>query len=83
MNAIKVNDLAHLRELIKGGKNRFHIRLNFGLRSSKFITLSGSDFCVFNEIDGTDDIFTDEDMMNDRYTNIGKAITLNAFFCEC
>ena len=82
MKRTKVNDLAHLRQLINEGKHRYFIALNFGLRSSKYITLNGSNFCVFNEIDGSDDILTDEEIMDERYTNIGAAIKLNAFFCE-
>lgn len=79
MEQIKVSDLSHLKNLVNQGKHHYFIRLNFGLKSSKFITLSGNDFCVFNEIDGSDDIFTDEDIMSDM---IGKAIRLGAFFCE-
>lgn len=48
---IKVKDIAHLRELIGKGMNRYHIRLNFGLKSSKWIELNGDNFYIFNEFD--------------------------------
>ena len=80
--ATKVNNLDHLRELIQQGHNRFFIAFNGGVRSSKHIELSGDQFVVFNEIDGSDDIFTDDEIMNERYTNIGKAITLGRFYCD-
>lgn len=78
----KVKDLAHLRELIGKGVNRYFIVLRFGLKSSKWIEMDGDNFCVFNEIDGSDDIFTAEEIMNDRYTNIGRAMTCGALICE-
>lgn len=82
MERIKVKDVAHLRELVVSGKHRYFIALNFGLRSSKYISLNGDNFCVFNEIDGSDDILTEEEIMDTRYTNIGEAIKYGAFFCE-
>lgn len=82
MEIIKVKDVAHLRELVASGKHRFFIQLNLGLRSSKFITGNGDNFCVFNEIDGSDDILTEEEIMDTRYTNIGEAIKYGAFFCK-
>lgn len=80
--ATKVNNLDHLRELIQQGHHHYFIGLSSGIRSSKYIELYDNQFVVFNEIDGTEDVFTDEEMMNERYTNIGKAITLGRFFCE-
>lgn len=75
---IKVKDIAHLRELIGKGMNRYHIRLNFGLKSSKWIELNGDNFYIFNEIDGSDDVLTESEIMND----IGSAINAGAFFAE-
>jgi hypothetical protein len=80
--ATKVNNLDHLRELIQQGKHHFFIGLTSILRSSKYIELSGDQFVVFNEIDGSEDTFTDEEMMDERYTNIGKAISLGRFYCD-
>lgn len=79
---IKVKDIAHLRELIGKGMNRYHIRLNFGLKSSKWIELNGDNFYIFNEIDGSDDVLTESEIMDDRFTNIGSAINAGAFFAE-
>ena len=79
--ATKVNNLDHLRELIQQGHKRFFI--TFGIaRSSKHIELAGDQFVVFNDIDGSEDTFTDEEMMDERYTNIGKAISLGRFYCD-
>jgi hypothetical protein len=80
--ATKVNNLDHLRELIQQGKHHFFIGLTSILRSSKYIELAGDQFVVFNEIDGSEDTFTDEEMMDERYTNIGKAISLGRFYCD-
>lgn len=80
--ATKVNNLDHLRELIQQGQHRFFIGLTSGIRSSKYIELAGDQFVVFNDIDGSEDTFTDEEMMDERYTNIGKAISLGRFYCD-
>ena len=80
--ATKVNNLNHLRELIQQGQHHFFIGLTSGIRSSKYIELAGDQFVVFNEIDGSEDTFTDEEIMDERYTNIGKAISLGRFYCD-
>ena len=80
--ATKVNNLDHLRELIQQGQHHFFIGLTSGIRSSKYIELAGDQFVVFNEIDGSEDTFTDEEIMDERYTNIGKAISLGRFYCD-
>lgn len=79
--ATKVNNLDHLRELIQQGQHHFFIGLTSGIRSSKYIELAGDQFVVFNDIDGSEDTFTDEEIMDERYTNIGKAISLGRFYC--
>lgn len=83
MERIKVKDATHLRELIETKSKHFFIQLNFGLRSSKFISMDGDHFCVLNEIDGTEDYLNESDLFDESLTNIGKAIRLGAFFCEC
>lgn len=80
--ATKVNNLDHLRELIQQGQHHFFIGLTSGIRSSKYIELAGDQFVVFNDIDGSEDTFTDEEIMDERYTNIGKAISLGRFYCD-
>lgn len=80
--ATKVNNLNHLRELIQQGQHHFFIGLTSGIRSSKYMELAGDQFVVFNEIDGSEDTFTDEEIMDERYTNIGKAISLGRFYCD-
>ena len=85
MNAILVKDLSHLRKLIQEGKHRFFIRMSAypnPITSSKYITLSGDYFCIFNEIDGTDDLLDEKGMMNESCTAIGLAIRHRRFFCE-
>lgn len=83
MERIKVKDVAHLRELVASGKHHFFIQLNFGLRSSKFITGNGDKFCIFNEIDGSEDVLTEGELMDEGLTNVGKAMKYGALFCEC
>jgi hypothetical protein len=59
----------------------FAIALNYGLYSKKTITLlkSGT-YKVENHIDETQNILTSQEIQEDEYTNINKAINRNAFF---
>ena len=79
-----LRDLEHLKQLCKVGRTDFFILLSFGIRSSKEISLAsdGSGFYVFNEIDGSEETLTTEQMNDVRYTNIGLAINNGAFWCE-
>lgn len=78
---LRVQSLSHLKELIKNNKNDFFIQLNFGLRSSKFIDLNEDGrFYVMNEIDGSEQILTESEIMDEGYTNIGNALNLGALY---
>lgn len=80
-NILRVQSLSHLKELIKNNKNDFFIQLNFGLRSSKFIDLNEDGrFYVMNEIDGSEQRLTESEIMDEGYTNIGKALNLGALY---
>ena len=79
----KVKSLGHLKDILNdGGMRDFFIQLNFGLRSSKSISYDGEKFWVFNYIDDTEQVLTDEQIMDDDYTNIGKAIRCGALFLD-
>lgn len=78
----KVLSVAHLREMVQAGNYEFFIRLNGGLRSSKHIEAdSDGKFYVFNDIDGTEDVLTETELMDQRITNVGYAITKGALYC--
>ena len=76
---LQVKDIAHLRELISKGLNRYFIKLNFGLRSSKWLEMNGDNFYVFHEIDGSDEVLTEQELIDE---NIGNAIEHGAFCAE-
>lgn len=82
MQYTRIKDVNHLRELLKKDKNDFFICLNGGLRSSKFILLlEDGCFQITNEIDGSIDRLSEEELMNRDITNVGYAITKGAFYC--
>lgn len=77
----KVESVAHLREMVQAGHHDYFIALNFGLRSSKYINLlQDGRFSIVNEADDTEDVLTEEDIMDKRMTNVGEAITKGAFY---
>lgn len=77
----KVLSVAHLREMVQAGHHDFFIALNFGMRSSKTVNIDeDGTFYIINEIDDTEDVMTEEDLMDERITNVGKAIKLGAFY---
>lgn len=78
----KVESVAHLREMVQAGHHDFFIDLQFGLRSSKTVDVDEDGrFYIVNEIDYTEDVLTEEDLMDERMTNVGYAITKGAFYC--
>jgi hypothetical protein len=82
--ATQVKSTDQLKTILADGETKdFFILLNFGLRSSKAISYDGSSiFYVLNEIDGTEQELTEQELMNGDITNIGKAINNGAFYLD-
>ena len=78
----RVNSLDELKQMCNGVTKEFFIQLNFGIRSSKNISYNKDTdtFYILNEIDGTEQELNSQTIMDEDYTNIGKAITLGAFY---
>ena len=80
MKVEKIDTIQKLKELFKEpSTEEFFVQLNFGCRSSKDITLDRKTgiFYVFNEIDGSEDEYTEEELKD---SFLGKAITGGAFW---
>ena len=80
--AKQVKSVNQLKTILADGETKdFFIMLNFGLRSSKAISFDGDNtFYVLNEIDGTEQELTEQELMSSDITNIGKAINNGAFY---
>lgn len=80
--ATQVKSTDQLKTILADGETKdFFILLNFGLRSSKAISYDGSStFYVLNEIDGTEQELTGQELMSSEFTNIGEAINKGAFY---
>ena len=77
---IKVESIDHLISLVGDGRDFF---ISFGCaRSSKYITYDGEKFWVLNYIDDSEQVLTKEQMDDEEYTNIGKAIRNGCFYAE-
>ena len=78
----RVNSLDELKQMCNGVTKEFFIQLNFGIRSSKSISYNKDTdtFYILNEIDGTEQELNSQTIMDEEYTNIGKAITLGSFY---
>ena len=78
----RVNSLNELKQMCNGVTKDFFIQLNFGIRSSKSISYNKDTdtFYILNEIDDTEQELNSQTIMDEEYTNIGKAITLGAFY---
>lgn len=83
--ATQVKSINQLKDILADGEVKdFFILLNYGLRSSKAMSYDGDNtFYVLNEIDGTEQELTEQELMDDDITNIGKAINNGAFYLEC
>ena len=60
------------------------IQLNFGVLSRKTITWSekSKQFYVWNHIDDTDIRLSEEEIMDERVTNVGRALKLGALYYD-
>lgn len=78
----RVNSLDELKQMCDGVTTDFFIQLNFGIRSSKQISYNKDTdtFYILNEVDDTEQELNSQTIMNEDYTNIGKAITLGALY---
>jgi hypothetical protein len=74
-----IDNIEKLKELSKNGIE-CHIRLNGGLRSSKYIFYNEAKkrFEIINYIDDTEQSLTEKQLMDSQYTNIGVAMQFNA-----
>ena len=78
----QVKTMRQLTQMVYDGVHDFFIMLNGGVRSGKYIDYSiyTEKFYITNEIDGTDQELTREQLMDERYTNIGKAMKAGALY---
>ena len=78
----RVNSLDELKQMCNGVTKDFFIQLNFDIRSSKNISYNKDTdtFYILNEIDDTKQELNSQTIMDEDYTNIGKAITFGAFY---
>lgn len=81
----QIKSINQLKDILADGEVKdFFILLNYGLRSSKVMSYDGDNtFYVLNEIDDTEQELTEQELMNNDLTNIGKAINNGAFYLEC
>jgi len=83
---IRVNSIDELVDMLTDGSNMEEFFINLGgVRSSKNIFLDEDDngnevFNILNEIDDTTQILTREQLADESYTNIGKAIAAGMFY---
>ena len=78
----RVNSVDELKQMCNGVTKDFFIQLNFGIRSSKNISYNKDTdtFYILNEIDDTKQELNSQTIMDEDYTNIGKAITFGSFY---
>lgn len=78
--------MEELLKAVKAGSNHFHILLNYGIRSSKYISCYETKvrktpmFEIFNEIDGSTQSLTAKQIMSKSHSNIGEAMKKKSFF---
>ena len=76
---LPVSNIKQLKGLIKRGVHDYYIKLELGLRSSKYIVLvaKGKVFLVCHVIDGSEAAYNEKGLME---SHIGEAMKKNAFF---
>lgn len=84
MASKQVRTVEELKKLsnVDGGVDFFILLAGGCVRSSKHIDWDdeGKKFCVLNEIDGTEEFLTEEEIVDDKITMIGKAMRTGNFY---
>ena len=73
----RVKSLEHLKKVCLNRDRECFIRLMGGLRSSKSVYFSGTEFEIFHSVDGSTEVLTPRSLMK---TNIGEALKEGALF---
>ena len=79
----QIKSIKQLKKVCAAEKGAdFFILLNYNLRSSKCISWfeDTKTFFILNEIDGSEQELSEEQLMDKEYTNIGEAIKKGAFY---
>jgi hypothetical protein len=81
MGMTKIASLEQLKKLATDSPLDCFIVLGGGmLRSSKSVLYNEGVFSVVNEIDGTEQTLTEEEVMDENFTNIGVAMLKGGFY---
>ena len=78
---LRITTLERLKKESEDGAE-FFILLNYNLRSSKWIQWDKDNgvFSITNWIDESEQVLTEQQIMDRQYTNIGHAMTKRSFF---
>lgn len=85
MGGRRINSIEELNRALDEELNEFFIVLGGGLlRSSKHIEYAENpdSYYVYHCIDDTEEKLTADEIMDDKKSNIGKAMKQGCFFCE-
>jgi len=79
----RVVDVTQLREEIEAGHNEYFIRLNGGIRSSKYIEIGDekNTFYILNLIDDTEQTLTYQEIMDDSLDQHWQGHVSGGFLC--
>jgi hypothetical protein len=80
--ATRINNIEELKKLCSDEQSHdCFVLLNYGIRSSKSVFMNeDGTFSVINEIDDSEDEFSELEIMDPNVSIIGKAIANNSFF---
>ena len=82
MDYIKIKSIKDLDNAIAKGIHDYIIQIGI-LRSSKDIRKTKDGFYqIYNYIDDAEQILSKEQLMDDNYTNIGRAMKSGSFYAE-
>lgn len=78
----RVDSITHLRQILTKGEGEFFVLLNKYVKTTKTIYYDDDTgkYHVENRIGDSDQELTEEEIMSEEHTIIGKAITKGAFF---
>ena len=80
MKYIKIQNLEHFNSTLTEEPQDYFILINSHIRSSKSIFKDGDKYNILNEVDGSEDLLTEEELFDTDITHVGSCLTSGNLF---
>lgn len=80
MKCTKIESLEHFNSTLTEEPQDYFIMINSFIKSSKSIFKDGIKYNILNEVDGSEDLLTEEELFDTDITHVGSCLTSGNLF---